>query len=147
MARNTKPIFSAKPRNSANDAIVFPATLIAAANDVTGVSASNALLFTASLLHGGYLEALQFEPLGTNVATMVRLFLNNGADPTVAANNQKLAEIALPLSTISTTVPMNGLVIPIRRQLQAGFRIYGGLTLAVAAGWEVTPWGGSYDDV
>jgi hypothetical protein len=129
MARNTLPIYTAKPRNGAADSAVLPGTLLTAANDTTGVSVNNQLLFTANALHGGYLDSIRLMPLGTNnVASIVRLFMNNGSDPTVAANNQFIGEMALPATTISTTVPMPSMAVS-----QSPSRLGGRLPRSAAA--------------
>jgi hypothetical protein len=146
VARNVQPIFTAKPRNGSNDLNVVASTLITAANDTSGVSVNNQLIFTANTLHGGIPGKIRIASLGTNVASLVRFFLNNGSDPTVAANNAIIGEVGLPPTTISTTVPMPFFDFAIPDGVQAGWRVYAGLSVNVAAGWKLTPFGGSYDD-
>jgi hypothetical protein len=119
--------------------------ITAAANDYTGAGANNSLVFTADANNGSYVERLRFKATGTNVATVVRVFLNNGSSNGTAANNTFYDEIALPVSTSSATAAtavtidmQMGFVLP------AGFRIYVGLGTTVASGWVVTPIAGRY---
>lgn len=144
MAANTAPIFTLTPDLSANGTTGMGSALIAAANDVTGVNANNQLVFTAGA-DGSYVRRLQFKPLGTNVQTVARVFLNNGSDPTVAANNRFLDDILLPATTLSATAPIGPMqAMTLEFAIPAGWRLYAGIATAVAAGWVVTPIAGDY---
>lgn len=67
------------------------AVLTAAANDYTGQGANNTTLIFQDPLtnpNGGYIQRIRFKSLGTNVATVARIFINNGASskaPVIAA--------------------------------------------------------------
>ena len=146
MVANTSPVFTLTPALSVNNGTGMGTALTAAANDVTGVSANNQLVFTAGTVDGSYLRRLHFKPLGTNATqTVARIFLNNGADPTVATNNRFFDDFQLPATTISATAPIGpGQDFIMEFAIPAGWRIYVGLATAVAAGWAVTPIGGNY---
>lgn len=136
MPANTKPIFPLVPN------IAF-ARLTAAntATDGTGVVAT---LFTAGA-EGARLDSVTLVPGGTNVATVLRLYLNNGSDPTIAGNNTLFREIPLPATTASASRENGQTVeLPLDRSLPPGWRLTGCLGTAVAGGWAVTASGGDY---
>jgi hypothetical protein len=89
---------------------------------------------------------------GTSAATVVRFWANNGSANTTAGNNIFIGEVAIPatavtalgtsaLTVYSLTLPTGGLNLP------AGYRIYGGLTVA-AGGTNIaialSAFGGNY---
>jgi hypothetical protein len=145
MAANTKPIFTLIPDLSANAGTGMGTALIAAANDTNGTNANNQLVFTAGAVDGSYIRRLRFKALGTNVQTVARIFLNNGSDPTVAANNRWYEDFQLPATTLSANAPTGiGQDLVMEFALPPGWRIYAGLATAVAAGYVVTPIAGRY---
>lgn len=111
---------------------------ITAANTATDGTGTVNLIFTAGS-SGSFLPAVRAMHLGTNVASLVRIFRNNGSDPTVAGNNALIAEIAMAANTVSQTAES----IPGEEQLNltlaASERIYATLGTAVAAGIKVMP--------
>ena len=115
-----------------------PATLTTG-NPVTDGSPSSgrALIFTAGA-NGSYLPFLRVKPLGNNVASVLRVFLNNASDPGVPGNNALIYELALPQSTLSQTAPMGHYEVPVGvvPPLQ---RIYVFLGTTVVAGVTVVP--------
>ena len=121
------------------------ATLTAAntAKDGTGTTA---LVMTADATEGGNLGAIVCEPLGTNVATVLRVFLNNGSTPGTAANNTLIGQIALPATTLSetSTATMQAVERIFNRPIPPGYRVYACLATAVAAGWQITTVSGDY---
>ena len=72
MAGNTSPIFSRK------GAITRAVLLKTAAADYTGKSPYNKLVFESDDTNGSFLQRLRFKALGTNVATVARIYLNDG---------------------------------------------------------------------
>ena len=143
---NVQPIWIAKGDLSNNGTTGMNQGITLAANDYTGVSANNSLVFTAGT-DGARLERLKFNAAGTNIQTVARIYVNNGSTNATATNNTFIGEITLPATTASTTaalispewiMPNGSMAIP------GGFKIYVGLATAVAAGWVVTPIGGQY---
>lgn len=143
MPANTSPIFSITGDVSKDSSTGMAPTLTAAANDYTGVSANNALVFTAGT-NGGFVQRLRFKAAGTNVATVARIYFNNGSANTSAANNSFYGEISLPATTAGATAATVDIDYPLNLALPAGFKIYVGLGTAVSAGWVVTPVAGEY---
>jgi hypothetical protein len=145
MAMNTIPTYGLAARHGYDGTWTAGTSplgraLSAAANDFTGTNANNLVVATADETEGAYIKGLSFKALGTNVASAVRVFLNNGGDPTVAANNAFFDDMALPATTASAvgqTGPRQWLQMDIK--LAPGERVLAGLATGVAAGWEVIP--------
>jgi hypothetical protein len=72
MAGNSDPIFSKV------GAMGQSMVLKAAAADYTGVSPYNREVFSADATNGGFIQRLRFKALGTNVATVARIYINRG---------------------------------------------------------------------
>ena len=140
----TSPIFSATGEVSSNGTTGMAKTLITAAADVTGVSANNVIVFTAGATSGGYVERLHCQALGTNVQTVLRVYINNGSANTTATNNSFVAEYTLPATTASATAAIGTIIIPLNIALNPGFTILVGLGTTVATGWAVSAIGGKY---
>lgn len=144
MVANTAPIFT-KKANIATDGLTgMGAPILAAANDFTGAGANNALVFTAGA-EGAYIRRLHFKAAGSNVASLARIFINNGAVNTTSTNNKLFDDMPLPITTASITGQTGpGLDFVMEMAIPAGYRIYVGLATAVASGWVVTPIAGDY---
>lgn len=144
MPPNINPIFAVSGDVSANAGTTMNQLITAAANDYTGAGANNSLVFTADATNGSIIQRLRVKAGGTNVASVLRIFLNNGSINTTAANNTFHGEVSLPATTAIATAATVEIDYPIGFVLPAGFRIYVGLGTAVAAGWVVTPIAGKY---
>jgi len=145
MAANTAPIFSIQGDQSVNDGTTMPSTFTTAAADYTGATAThNKLVFTADATNGGYIQRLRFKAIGTNTASVARVFINNGSANTTAANNTFYGEISLPATTAIATAATVEIDYMMNFALKAGFTIYVGLGTTVAAGWVCTAIGGQY---
>lgn len=143
MAANTKPIYTIKGDVTTDGTTGMPQGITAAAADYTGVSANYQKVHTAGA-DGSYVRRLRFKAIGTNVAAVMRVFINNGADPTVAANNEFYGEVSLPATTASTTSSTPDIDYPMDVALPTGFSVYVGLGAAVAGGWICTAVAGQY---
>jgi hypothetical protein len=136
---NTQPIFS-----SAGD-IQWVNGITAANTNSNIVAGTSYLAFATGATTGGYVQRIRFRPLGTNVATVARLWLNNGSTPSGAtANNVLFDEVSLAASTGATASALANTEIPVNVALPAGYKIYVSLGTAVAAGYDVTVVGGTY---
>lgn len=143
MTANTSPIYTLTPDVSANGTTTMGTTLTTAAADYTGISANYVLEHTAGA-NGSYVRRLRFKAAGTNVATVARIFINNGATPGTATNNSFFGEISLPATTASASAATVDIDYPLEIALPAGFRLYVGLGTTVAAGWNCITIGGQY---
>jgi hypothetical protein len=136
MVANTAPIFTDIPN------IGFAPAITAANTNKDGTGTVD-LVFTAGA-DGAFLQKLRIRPKGTNVATVLRVFLNNGATPTTATNNMLFDEVGLPATTNIETTAIVGLELPMNIALPAGWRVYVTLGTLVAGGYAVTAVGGDY---
>jgi len=137
MAANTQPIFTA----SADTQWSVSATTANTTKDLS--AGTNYLVFTAGP-NGGYVQRMRFRPLGTNVATVARIFINNGSSTTVATNNALWDEISLAATTLSETSALSTYEIPLNFALPSGYRLYTTLGTGIAAGYTITCIGGKY---
>lgn len=137
MAINTQPIFSKAGSIQWNPALMTAANT---AKDGTGTVAT---LFTAGA-DGAFVQKLVARSVGTNVATVLRIFVNNGGANTTAANNSLIAELSLPATTLTETAAQLPFELPLNFALPAGYKLLATLGTAVAAGFEVTVFGGTY---
>lgn len=145
MAANTAPIFSIKGDQSTDDGTTMASTFTTAAADYTGATAThNKLVYTADSVDGGFVQRLRFKALGTNTASVARIFINNGSANTTAANNTFYGEVSLPATTAIATAATVEIDYPMNFALKAGFRIFVGLGTTVSAGWVCTAIGGQY---
>ena len=110
---------------------------ITAANTATDGTGTVNLIFTAGM-SGSFLPSLRVKPLGTNVATLLRVFRNNGSVPTTAANNALIDEVPIAASTVSQIDDMETYDVYLGLILAATERIYVTIGTEVAAGVKVT---------
>ena len=137
MPGNTSPIFSTVAR-------VEWAGGITAANTAKDGTGTVDTVFTADATNGSYLQKLAVRPKGSNVASVLRVFLNNGASNTTAANNVLIAELSLPATTLSEVAALSGNELPLNIPVPPGSRVQVTLGTAVAGGYAVTGFGGDY---
>lgn len=136
MAGNIDPVF---PKvNKAGWATLSAANT---AKDGTGVVQT---ICTGDDTNGSYVEDIRCIPIGTNVATVLRVFLNNGSSSAVAANNTLWYEKTLPLSALSEVAEQVPQIIPLKRAIPPGYKLNVCLATAVAAGVQVTCAYGDY---
>lgn len=94
MAANTAPIFSK------SGAIEGGSVFTTAAADYTGVAINNQFVFDADEVNGSFIQRLRFKALGTNVATVARIYVNHGLLNQTSAH---VVRAAAPTGTPSTT--------------------------------------------
>ena len=137
MPGNTAPIFSKIARAA------WVNGLVAANIAKDGTGAVNTV-FTADATNGSYLQKLIIRPMGTNIQSTLRVFMNNGLTNATAANNVMIGEIGLPATTLTEVAALAGLEMAINLPIPAGFRINVTLGTAVAGGYAVSAHGGDY---
>lgn len=137
MPGNNAPIFS----KIARAAWVNGLTAANIAKDGTGTVDT---VFTADAINGSYIQKLNIRPRGTNVASVLRVFLNNGATNVTASNNALIGEIGLPATTISEVGALAGLELSLNTPIPPGYKINVTLGTAVAGGYAVVAMGGDY---
>jgi hypothetical protein len=137
MAINTQPIFSKQ------GAIQWAAVALTAANTAKDGTGTVSTVFTAGA-DGALAQRLVARPLGTNVATVLRLFINNGGVNSTAANNSLVAELTLPATTLSEVAAQPAYELPLNFALPAGYKLNATIGTAIAAGYQVSILGGTY---
>lgn len=141
---NKTPVYSIAGDPSSDSGTTMAPTFTTAAADYTGATAThNKLVFTAGA-NGGFVQRLRFKAIGTNTASVARVFINNGSANTTAANNSFYGEVSLPATTAIATAATVEIDYPMNFALPPTFRIYVGLGTTVAAGWVCTPVAGEY---
>ena len=136
MAANTAPIFS-------KQSVWGWGTMVAAntAKDGTGTVVT---VWEADATEGGKLEELIARAMGTNTASVLRFFINNGLTNATAANNSLLGELTMAATTLSEVAAQIQNAYGFARALPPGYKINCTLGTAVAAGIAVTAIGGKY---
>lgn len=137
MAANTSPIFAKAPRSSGITTGVNANTAV----DGTGTVAT---VFTADATNGSRIDQVFLQHLGTNVQTVVRLFVNNGSTNTVATNNWLVQEIVMATNTLSQVAASTPAVWNAGLLLPAGYKLNVTIGTAIAAGIMVSAQGGDF---
>lgn len=135
MPANTAPIFSKVGK-------VNWGTLLAAntAKDGTGTVVP---IFTAGV-DGGLLKKVVVNSMGTNVATVLRLFINNGSTNATATNNTLIGSYTIAATTLSEVAALLISEITLDIALPAGYVVNAVIGTSVAAGLHVSGQGGDY---
>lgn len=143
MAANTIPIYTKTPKIGYSGVITTANT----AKDGTGTVN---LIFTAGA-DGARVERVRARAIGTNVATVLRIFINNGSDPTSAANNVLYTEKTIAATTLSEVAELALNEFPNTTDpagfplyLPPNYRLYCTIGTTVAAGLRVTAVGEDY---
>ncbi|MDB6151466.1 MAG: hypothetical protein JWQ44_2914 [Chthoniobacter sp.] len=130
MVANIDPIFGKTIQNSWQ-------TMTTADTSLTAPSTAGALVATAGA-DGAMVFRLFAKPLGTNIQTVIRVFVNNGSTVATAANNSLLREWTIPASTAAANSALLDYEIPLNLKLKATYRIYVSVGTTIAAGLAVT---------
>jgi hypothetical protein len=138
MAANTAPIFS-----SLGD-IEWGATAITTANTAKNGTGTILNVFTADATNGGFVQRIRFRSAGTNIATVARVFINNGSDNATPGNNVLYDEITLAATTLSEVSALPVYELPLNFALPPGYKLNVTLGTTVAAGYYVSVIGGKY---
>jgi hypothetical protein len=138
MPANTNPIFSVAPD------IQWSAAPITSANTSKDGTGTVTTVFTADATNGGRVTKLVAMSLGTNVATVLRIFVNNGSSNATVLNNSFLFNMTLPATTLSEVSAQPAYEMPLDLALPLGYKLNCTIGTAVAAGYQLTVTGGKY---
>ncbi len=105
----------------------------------TNTAGTTADLLTAG--GGAFIDYIKITPLGTNVATVMRLWANANASAATAANNNLIDEATCPATTVSQVAALAPVVISIKRWFPAGTKFFVTIGTTVAAGFDVSIYG------
>lgn len=141
-APNSEPIFSRV------GAISFVGAMTAANASKDISSGTTYCVHTADATNGGYVREVRIkaDPINNTVATVCRLYINNGSTIATPANSTFVTEITIPAVTASATAAQPDFVIPCDFVLPPGYKLY--LSFGTAPGgsgqFSGTVIGGSY---
>ncbi len=147
MAQNTSPIFPLVPEITwVSGAAANAATPGVTANTTKDLTSGTIYgpIFTADATDGSRLDFIKLRALGTNVATVIRIWINNGSATGTAANNALYLERTISSTTVSETAELPDIILPLGISIPAGYKIYATFGTAVAAGFHLTAVGGDY---
>lgn len=108
------------------------------AKDGTGTVAT---LYTAGA-NGSKLNSIQIAYTGTSIATVLRLFINNGSTNATPGNNSLYKSISVPANTLSEVAAAADINIELPLTLPAGYKINATIGTTIAAAISVTISGG-----
>jgi hypothetical protein len=146
MPANTAPIFALTPVNTwLSGAAANAATAGVTANTSKDGSSGTVYgpIFTGGA-NGSRIDFVRLRALGTNVATVCRVWLNNGGVTTTAANNALLTEATIAATTVSEIAALVENTITLNQSIPTGYKIYLTFGTATAAGFHATAVGGDY---
>jgi len=138
MAANTAPIFTLLGD------IQWGTTAITSANTAKDGTGTVLTAFTADATNGGFVQKIRFRAAGTNVATVARVFINNGSTNATAGNNILFDEITLSATTLSEVASLPVYELPLNFALPPGYKINVTIGTSVSAGYYVSVVGGKY---
>lgn len=135
MAGNNFALYSAVPNVGFGQ--------IATANTAKDGTGTVVTVFTAGS-NGSRVEKIRFRAKGTNVATVARIFLNNGGVNSTATNNTLYDEITLSATTLSEVAQLANYEIVLNIPLPPTWTVMITIGTTVAAGYAITCIGGDY---
>lgn len=136
-ANNIHPIFTGSPQMD------WGATALATANTAKDGTGTVLTVFTAGA-NGGFVQKIRFRAAGTNIASVGRIFINNGASSATPANNILFDEITLSATTLSEVAALQLFEVQLMIAIPAGYKINVTVGTTVAAGYYVSVVGGTY---
>lgn len=133
---NTKPIYSSAP--------IVSWGVVDTANTAKDGTGTVVTVFTADATNGGRIERIKVRAKGTNVATALRVWINNGSSNATPANNTLFVESTIAATTLSEVAALADTEIAMNLALPAGYKVNITIGTTVAAGLHVTGIGGKY---
>ena len=91
-----------------------------------------------------YIDRVVLRAIGSNVASVARLFINSGESQSASKNNILFAEKALAATTLDEADAFADNIIATDLWLPAEYRLFVVLGTAVASGYMVTAVAGEY---
>lgn len=100
-------------------------------------------IFTADATDGSLVNRIRAVPAGTNVASVLRIWVNDGAGFT-ATDNILWREMTLPATTLTEVAAQEPYYMDVGLRLPAGYRLTCAIGTTVAAGWYISVEGADY---
>lgn len=136
MAANTQPIFALTPNVTVGNSLSTANTAL----DGTGTVAT---IYTAGV-NGSRLDYIKVKNTGTAVATVLRLFMNNGGVNSNVANNTLFYELSIAANTVTQTAASTDYMISLGISLPPGYKILATIGTTVATPIVMSAVGGDY---
>lgn len=136
MAINTTPAFPAMGR------VEWGTTALTTANTAKDGTGTVLTVYTGEATDGSWVKSMVWQPAGTNIASVGRVFINNGSTNATAANNIYFAQITLPATTNSEVAALFTPTVPLGFWLPPGYKLNVTIGTTVAAGYYVSVVGG-----
>jgi len=138
MPANVQPIYSKEPD------VQWSVSAATVANTTTDLTAGTIYpVFTAST-DGGFVQRIRFRSLGNNIATVARVWINNGSTTATASNNTLWDEITLNATSVTQSAALPNQELPLNIALPTGYRIFVTIGLGLVSGYRITVVGGKY---
>ena len=137
MPANTIPIFPLRPRVEFGNTVITGNTLL----DGTGTVV---IIYSQLNSDGARVDYVRVKNTGTAVATVFRVFVNNGSGTNTASNNALVADQTIAAYTLSQTAAAADYVIPLGINLPIGYRLTATVGTTVANALAVTVFAGEY---
>ena len=134
---------------AANTSAIFPLTpvvtwgTVATANTAKDGTGTQVTVYTAGT-NGARIDRIKVRALGTNIQTVLRIFINNGLTAATPANNSLYMERTIPATTLSETTELVDVIIPLDMALPVGYKLNCAIGTTVSAGVQVTCEGGDF---
>ena len=139
MAGNNSPIYSRQ-----GDVQWSPSSTTVANTTIDLTTGTIYQCFSADTTNGGYVQRIRFKSLGTNTTTVARVWVNNGSPTSAATNNSLIDETTLTSTAVSQIAALPVYELPLNFALNPSYRLFVTIGTAVAAGYDVTVFGGKY---
>ena len=136
MAANKEPIFPLTPK-------ITWGTDLQTANTAKDGTGTVVTLMTAGA-NGSRVDYVRCRATGTNTATVLRIFVNNGSDPTTATNNVLFTEATIAATTLSEVAALAETTVQLDLALPAGYKLTATIGTTVAALLKVSAVYGDY---
>lgn len=131
---NTQPIFSRVANNQ------WVESMVTANNTIDLTSGTSYVICTADATNGGWVTEVRVKlnPSANGAATVVRLWMSNGATLGTASNAAIIAEISIPATTASATAALPDFSFGVNRALDPGYKLIATLGTAPGGSAEMT---------
>lgn len=148
MPANIDPVYSKQGKiSNGGTATTFRASTSTANTAFDGTGTLDTSIweaFTADATNGSFLRSIncKITSTGVGVASVLRLWINNGSTNGTATNNGLVKELTLPAITANQTSATPDFEIPFNILLPAGYRILYAFGTAPVNTWMVYGVGG-----
>lgn len=137
-------VANAIPRFPSDSDVQWATTALTTANTAKDGTGTVLTAFTADATDGSWVREVRFQPAGTNIASVARVFINNGSTNATAGNNIYFDQVTLPATTNSETAALFAPKLPLGFWLPPGYKINLTIGTTVASGYYCSVVGAKY---